>query len=79
MKKYLIAGSLGTVVMLASCKKDDSTENTNSAIEGNYKLKYCTSQTNSTVTSTDGEKTVTTTDYTTINNQGTITFNNSTR
>jgi hypothetical protein len=63
--------------MLASCKKDNNTDSNAAGIQGTYKFKYLTAKTNSTATSTDGEKTITTSDYTTINNQGTIVFDNS--
>lgn len=79
MKTHLSATSLAVIVMLAACnKKDDTTENTTVAIEGTFKLNYITSQTSSSVTSSYGDKAVTTTDYTTTNNQGTITLKNST-
>jgi hypothetical protein len=76
MKKHLIL-SLAAVVMLYSCKKD-KTSNNAAGIEGTYKFMYITSKTNSTITGSDGEKAVTTSDYATIDNQGTIVFDNST-
>lgn len=76
MTKHLLFSLLTTIVILSSCKKDSSGTNT-SAIQGTYKLKYLTSKTNSTAIGTDGEKIVTTSDYTTINNQGTLIFDNS--
>lgn len=76
MKKHLL-GSLAFIIMLASCKKDDPQTTNSAAIDRSYKLKYLTANTNSTVVSGD-QKTVTTSDYTTTNNQGTVTFGNST-
>jgi major membrane immunogen (membrane-anchored lipoprotein) len=75
MKKNLTLSLLTAIIMLGSCKKDNTTSTT--AIQGTYKLKYLTAKTNSTVTGSDGEKTVTTSDYTTINNQGTLVFDQS--
>ena len=72
MKKYLIYSLLASMAIFYSCKKENS--NTNTAIQGTYKLKYLTSNTNNTITGSDGEKSVTTSDYTTIDNLGTITF-----
>jgi hypothetical protein len=75
MKKHLILGFLSLIVMLGSCKKD---KNSNTAeIQGTYKLKYLTSKTSATATGSTGDKSVTTSDYTTINNQGTLVFDNS--
>src|SRR5450432_2239756 len=76
MRRSLLISSPAIIFMLASCQKSGTSSNT-SAIEGTFKLQYFTLQTNGSVASTDGEKTVTTTDYTTTNNQGTFSFNNS--
>ncbi len=76
MKKYLLPGLLMAIVMLASCKKDDNKNTNATGIQGTYKLKYLTASINNTETATDGEKTVSITDYTTINNQGTLIFDN---
>lgn len=59
---------------MASCKKSENKSTDSAAIQGTYKLMYLAAHTNSTVTATDGEKTVTTADYTTMNNQGTLVF-----
>jgi len=75
MKKHLLLSLLTAIIILSSCKKDNDTSTT--AIQGTYKLKYLTAKTNSTVTGSDGEKSVTTSDYTTINNQGTLVFDQS--
>ena len=73
MKRNFTLSLLAIIVILGSCKKDDT--NTDSAtIQGTYQFKYISAKTNSTVTGSDGEKAVTTSDYTTINNQGTIVF-----
>lgn len=76
MKLQIILGSLAVMLMFASCKKDDNNTNA-TAIEGTYKLKYLNATTNSTVIADDGEKTVTTSEYTTMNNQGTLVFDKS--
>ena len=78
MKRHLLLGTLAVIVVLASCKKDNNKDNNTSGIEGTFKLKYLTSKTNAITTVTDGEKAITTSDYTTINNQGTIVFTGST-
>jgi hypothetical protein len=75
MKRYLVHGSLLAFVVLASCKKND-TNPPATGIQGTYKFKFLTAKTSSTVTGSDGEKTVTTADYTTLNNQGTLVFDN---
>jgi hypothetical protein len=77
MKKHLVLSTFAAIVMLISCKKDNK-DNNAAAIEGTYKLKYLTAKTNATTTDNSGEKAVTTSDYTTINNQGTVVFANST-
>lgn len=73
MKRFLNYSLLAALVIFYSCKKD----NANTSIQGTYQLKYFTSKTNSTITGSDGEKSVTTSDYTTINNGGTFAFDNS--
>jgi hypothetical protein len=77
MKKHFALCLLTVIVILSSCQKESSTDSNTATIEGTYKLKYLTSKTNSTITGDDGEKAVTTSDYTTIDNQGTILFDNS--
>ena len=76
MKKHIILSLVTFILILASCKKENNNNNA-AAIQGTYKLKYLTSKTNSTATGTDGEKIVTTSEYTTINNDGIIVFDNS--
>lgn len=76
MKKLLVPGLLSTIILLAACKKDNS--NTAAGIEGTYKLKNISSKTYSTAIGSFGDKVITTSDYTTTNNAGTITFSNST-
>ena len=75
MKKLFVPGLLSAIVLLAACKKDKSNNNT-AAIDGTYKLKYISAKTNSTITGSLGDKAVTTSDYTTTNNGGTIAFSN---
>jgi len=75
MKKHLL-GSLAIIIMLASCKKEDTPATNSATIEGSYKFKYLSASTKSTVVSGD-EKAVTNSDYTTSDNQGTVTFSNS--
>ena len=77
MKRHLVLGTLAIIVMLASCKKDNNTDTNTTGIQGTYKFKYLTAKTSSILTSSDGEKSVTTSDYTTINNQGAVMFDNS--
>lgn len=72
MKKYLQLTLLAITVLIYSCKKDDA--NADTAIQGTYKLTYLTAKTNSTITDDDGGKAVSTSDYTTIDNHGTIVF-----
>jgi hypothetical protein len=72
MKKHLILSLLTCILILGSCKKDNDT--TPTSIEGTYKIKSLSAKTNAIVTGSDGEKIVTTSDYTTINNQGTLVF-----
>ena len=75
MTKHLLC-SLAVIAMLASCKKDNDTPGSTAGLEGTYKFKYLSAQTNTTSTGSAGDKIVTTSDYTTENNQGTIVFTN---
>ncbi|MEO7394427.1 MAG: hypothetical protein ABIU11_05745 [Chitinophagaceae bacterium] len=75
MKKHLILSLLTAIIILASCQKENDT--TPTAIEGAYKIKSLSAKTNVIVTGSEGEKIVTTSDYTTINNQGTLVFDQS--
>ena len=75
MKTLIVPLLLLTITVFTSCKKDSSGSN-NPAVEGTYKLKYITAKTNSTISGSLGDKAVTTSDYTTINNGGTVTFSN---
>lgn len=70
MKRNLLLMLSSIVMILASCSKDHT--NPDADIKGTYKLKFLSAKTNSTLTGTDGEKLVTVSDYTTINNSGTI-------
>lgn len=76
MKKFLVISAVAVIVMLVSCKKDNS--NNTKGIDGTYKFKSLSAKTNSTVIGSYGEKIITTADYTSTNNQGTLVFNNST-
>jgi hypothetical protein len=71
MKRNLLLMLSSVMIILASCKKDD-TKASSTDIQGTYKFKSISAKTNSTVTGTDGEKEITTTDYTSINNAGTV-------
>ena len=75
--KLVIPAILITMVMLASCKKD-KTSATTSGIEGTYKFKSFSAQTQSSIAGNLGDKIVTLSDYTTTNNGGTLTFANNT-
>ena len=76
MKRNLLLMLASVVIILVSCKKDDTKAAANS-IQGTYKLKSLSAQTNSTITGTDGEKEVATADYTSINNAGTVVIDQS--
>lgn len=58
-------------IIFASCGKDKSNTDL-SGIQGTYKLKFLSAKTSSTVTDGDRGKAVTVSQYTTINNSGTI-------
>ena len=77
MKKLFVPVLLSTVILFSACKKDKSSSG-NSAIEGTYKFKYISAKTNSTISGSLGDKAVTTSDYTTTNNGGTVTISNGT-
>ena len=77
MKKLFVPLLLSTVILLAACKKDNSSTNT-SAIEGTYTFKYMSAKTNSSITGSFGDKVVTTSDYTTSNNGGIVTISKGT-
>ncbi len=76
MTKHLLS-FLAIIAMLASCKKDNSTNNNTAGLEGTYTFKSLSAQTTSTLTGSYGDKVITTSDYTTSNNQGTVVFNSS--
>lgn len=75
MKKKQLLYVFAALAILSSCKKED-TKNSTSGIDGTYKFSGMHSTTSSTVTTDDGEKTVTLADWTSANNQGTLVFNN---
>jgi len=75
MNKSILLVLCAVIFIIASCKKDKTT--TNSAIQGNYKFKSAHIISNSTITGNDGEKAITVSDYTTINNAGTIVIDGS--
>ncbi|MDQ2720539.1 MAG: hypothetical protein M3Z26_12385 [Bacteroidota bacterium] len=76
MKKNLILSVVTVLFILSACKKNND-NNGSSGIQGTYKLKYLTGKTNATLTGTGGEKSVTTSDYTSTNNTGVIVFGSS--
>ena len=76
MKKLIAPTLLSIVILIASCTKEKDNINTASAIDGTYKFTSVSASTNSTLTDTYGNNVVTTSDYTTINNGGTVVFNN---
>jgi hypothetical protein len=78
MKNYLALSLLSAAIILMSCGKGKNSNNSTTSIQGTYKLMYLSSKTNSTISGNDGEKSITTSDYTTTDNQGTIVFSNST-
>lgn len=71
MKRNLILTVSTLVIMLASCNKDHTNGDTNN-ITGTYKLQSVSAKTNSTLTTTDGEKEIMVSEYTGTNNAGTI-------
>lgn len=78
MKRHLPLYALAIIGVLSSCQKGLPAENSNTSIDGAFTLKYFAGKSNSTVTSTSGEKTITTLDYATANTQGLIVLNNQT-
>lgn len=76
MKKLIVPGLLSAIVLLAACKKDSNSTNNSAAIEGTYKFKSISANTNSTITGSLGDKAITTSDYTTTGNAGTVVFSN---
>lgn len=76
MKRNLFLMLSSILLLLASCKKDDA-KTAATGIEGTYKLQSLSAQTNSTIVGTDGEKEITTADYTSMNNAGTIVIDES--
>ena len=71
MKRNLLLMLSSIVMILVSCSKDHTNSDT-AGIQGTYKLKFLSAKTNSTLTDSEGEKIVTLSDYTTINNSGTV-------
>jgi hypothetical protein len=78
MKKKILPALLTTLIFFASCKKDNSVVNTRTSIDGTFAFKYLTASTNSTVTGSLGDNSITNSHYTTINNGGTFVFSNGT-
>lgn len=76
MKRNLLLMLSSILIILSSCKKDDTKADT-TGIQGTYKLKSVSAKTNSTITGTDGEKEVAVADYTSINNAGTVVIDKS--
>ena len=76
MKKLFVSGIFSIVILLAACKKDGPASAT--SVDGTYDFKYMSIKSNSSIVGSAGDKTVTTSDYSTINNGGTVIFNNGT-
>ena len=76
MKKHYTAGILALAILIGSCKKDDSSANS-SKLQGNYIFKGMTAKTSSTIIAEDGEKMVTTSEYNTTDNTGTVVWGGS--
>lgn len=76
VNKLIIPSIWAIVVMLASCKKDKTS--TATGIEGTYKFKSFSAQTQSSIAGNLGDKIVTISNYTTTSNGGTLTFANNT-
>lgn len=73
MKRKLLLLLSSIVIILASCKKDNTKADTTSiqGIQGTYNLKYITVKSNGTLTVLN-RKTVNVAEYTTTNNGGTL-------
>ncbi|HJY23867.1 MAG TPA: hypothetical protein VJ279_13325 [Hanamia sp.] len=76
MKRNLLLLLSPIVMILVSCSKDHTNPDT-AGIQGTYKLKSLSAKTNSTLTDNEGGKLITVSDYTTINNSGTIVIDGS--
>jgi hypothetical protein len=77
MKKHYTAGLLALAILIGSCKKDDNSADS-SKLQGNYTFKGISAKTSSTVVSEDGDKVITTSEYNTTDNKGTIVWGGST-
>lgn len=75
MKNKQLLYLFAALAIIASCKKDDTKTNA-TGIDGTYKFNGIHATTNSTITTDDGEKTITLSDWTSTNNQGTLVFEN---
>ena len=74
MKKNYLLYLFAALAILASCKKDDAKTNS-TGINGTYTFNGMHAKTNSTVTSDDGEKIVSLSEWSSADNKGTIVFN----
>ena len=77
MKSHQLLSLFAIIALLVSCKKDSSGTTASASLNGTYTFKSLSAKTTSTLTGSDGEKLVTTSNYTSTNNQGTFVFNNS--
>jgi hypothetical protein len=73
MKKLFVFGLFSIVILLAACKKDSPASAT--SIDGTYDFKYMSVKSSSSIVGSSGDKMVTTSDYSTINNAGIVIFN----
>lgn len=71
MKRNLLLLLSSIAMIIVSCSKDHTNPDT-AGIQGTYKLKSISAKTNSTITDSEGGKVVTLSDYTSINNAGTV-------
>ena len=74
MKKIFVPALLSAIILLAACKKETTGGNT--SIEGTYKFKYISAKTSSSITGNYGDKTVTTSEYSTTDNGGSVSLVN---
>ena len=76
MKKLFVSGLFSIVILLAACKKDNPAGATN--IEGTYDFKSISVKGSSSIVGSYGDSAVTVSDYSSINNGGTVIFNKGT-
>ena len=76
MKKVLVSGLFALIILMTACKKDSPASATN--IEGTYNFKLMSVKGSTSILGSSGDKAVTVSDFSSINNGGTVVFNNGT-